>query len=452
MAWGTRFFARPLRLSCGRHLICLPAHVQVVKQHKPFVEVSTHLGETLRWKGTVAYDSGDDDRSVSTLLTDICSLGRMDASRQTDGAWEVLETRALNIYPTLRGSELPKLLYSFTLARRRPKKLLARLTEEIPERLPQLDTAALCVCLHAYAQMRSRESRLFTTATRHILNSNEPLALPHLSSLLYSHARVLVSHPALLKIARNRLSRNVKEFGAEDLATSLQALATLGVRDPKMAVSCATAAYTHIREDTSHLPKFSLYSDLLTALVRLEAPCEKLQRVIADLCTDHSSSLAEMPLESLMKLLQGLGSLESTEAARLVIIDIVGRRLDELTGPKLLMQAFEQFADLYPSIDQARMADLCAQVTSQIINLGVKDLSVLARACQRSGVRDVALLEALARQALRKGPGAMQRTPEPYQKLLDALESLGFAHSAVKDLREALMTAQASGGSAQRTS
>ncbi|CAE7828000.1 amtB [Symbiodinium sp. CCMP2592] len=156
-------------------------------------------------------------------------------------AWLDFEERALQRCGAWRGPEVVQVLHACAVAQRRPKRLLAKLSKDIPDKLPQFDASALCICLHTFAQLRSRDASLFSVVTRRLLQPDhrEELGPSHLSSLLYSHARILAFDKGLVRLAQKSLADDHRAFELEDLATVLQAFATLRAEDVRLSGSSA---------------------------------------------------------------------------------------------------------------------------------------------------------------------------------------------------------------------
>ncbi|CAJ1361524.1 unnamed protein product, partial [Effrenium voratum] len=114
------------------------------------------------------------------------------------------------------------------------------------------------VCLHTFAQLRSRDTALFKVITRYLLREERApeLTAAHVASLLYSHVRMLHSEKGLLRLAHLRLSEDA--WGVSDLATALQALATL--RADNVRLSTASARVVAREAPQAPLP---LLGDLL---------------------------------------------------------------------------------------------------------------------------------------------------------------------------------------------
>jgi len=78
--------------------------------------------------------------------------------------------------------------------------------------------------------------------------------------------------------------------------------------------------------------------------------------------------------------------------------------------------------------------ELAAVMVPRVVDFSPKDVMAVASACQRLLVRDSSVLEALARQGLRKG---QRLRPRYAAAVLEACEAAGFEHKVVDDLREA---------------
>ncbi|CAE7235780.1 amtB, partial [Symbiodinium sp. KB8] len=156
-------------------------------------------------------------------------------------AWLDFEERALQRCGAWRGPEVVQVLHACAVAQRRPKRLLAKLSKDIPDKMPQFDVSALCICLHTFAQLRSRDASLFSVVTRRLLQPDhrEELGPSHLSSLLYSHARILAFDKGLVRLAQKSLADDRRAFELEDLATVLQAFATLRAEDVRLSGNSA---------------------------------------------------------------------------------------------------------------------------------------------------------------------------------------------------------------------
>eukprot|EP00927_Polykrikos_kofoidii_P043490 TRINITY_DN37561_c0_g1_i1.p1 TRINITY_DN37561_c0_g1~~TRINITY_DN37561_c0_g1_i1.p1 ORF type:complete len:737 (+),score=135.11 TRINITY_DN37561_c0_g1_i1:95-2305(+) len=373
-----------------------------------------------------------------------------------EAAWVALEKRAVNVCATLRSDELMRLLHAFLIAQRRPKLLLARVAEELPERLPQLDVGALCVCLHVYGQLRAREARLFTAVTRRALHADnrEKLRPVHLASLLYSFSRVLLSDPHLMRVARRRLLDEADRFSPDDMATTLQALVTARKCDDEMAASCAEVAAKQVRAVGSSLQSLC---DTLSSLARLGAPCSDLQRELAERGTRSESAddLARLPAESLVKLLYGLGEEDDFSSAppvihemRRLVVDALGVRVDELDTPRLLTLALEAIARAYIRDDQLSPSAmwhgatpvklLGERITASIAEFSLKNVVLTATACQRLMVRDAALFEGIVRQGIRKGQSVFHYKTHYGEAIFEACRAVRFRHPVVDDLLQAL--------------
>ncbi|CAE7267499.1 amtB, partial [Symbiodinium pilosum] len=132
-------------------------------------------------------------------------------------AWLDFEEKALQRCGAWRGTEMVQVLHACAMAQRRPKRLLAKLAKDIPDKLPQFDASALCVCLHTFAQLRSRDASLFSVVTRRLLHPDrkDELTPSHLSSLLYSHARVLQYDKGLVRLTQRSLADDQSPFELE---------------------------------------------------------------------------------------------------------------------------------------------------------------------------------------------------------------------------------------------
>lgn len=356
-------------------------------------------------------------------------------------AWEALETRALRGSGALRGSEIVRLLHACTVARRRPKRLLQQLAEEIPGKLSQFDAGGLCVCLHAYAQMRERQAALFASATRRLLTLEMELQPAHLASLLYSHARVAVADRALLgkliKTAQRRLIDEVDGLSADDLATTLQAFATLRAEHSTAAGMLARKAVDLL---DSGAPLAALCA-ALNGFTRLGAPCDDFRRALASCCGKRTEALSGLPARELVMLLHGLGGDSWAMEACNAVAQLLGKEgnlhnLGETGGPKALVQAMDAFARA--AHVGPPLPTLTAEVTARMVDFSVVDVATVAAACQRLQAVDEGLLEAAARQALRKG---WRCRPRHAQAVLDACAAAGFEHAVLDELRAGIAAA-----------
>lgn len=379
-------------------------------------------------KATTA-SGGQGSTGPSSLAEVALRLSRMPSP--PEGAWEAFETRAVDACSALRSDEIVPLLHACTIARRSPRRLLARLAKEIPEKLPQFDPGGLCICLHSYAQLRVREAGLFTATTRWLLRSDGQVEIQphHLTSLLYSHARVLLADRGLVRTAqRTVMERNI-ELSVEDLATTLKAFASLRTNDMPTLAACVSTAVRHVEEGP--LPALC---DVLATLVRLSVPCGALQRGLVQRCVEQSSSLKALTAADLVQLLHGLGGVE--DAAKLCGVAaellISGGLLKGLAGPRSLVQAVKALArsrDLQPGLLEV----LQAQLIAHMVDFGAKDVATVAVACQRLKIRDGGVLEALCRQGLRQG---FRFKTHHAKAVLDACAAANFEHGVVGDVRD----------------
>ncbi|CAK9090576.1 Ammonium transporter 2 [Durusdinium trenchii] len=119
------------------------------------------------------------------------------------------------------------------------------------------------ICLHSFAQLRSRPPSLFQVVTRQLLRQRD-LEASHLSSLLYSHVRVLYFDPGLARLVATRIA--AEEWRLEDLATSLQALATFGGSLPSLGVELrlSSTSARRVANEMDQMP-LPLLGDLLEA-------------------------------------------------------------------------------------------------------------------------------------------------------------------------------------------
>eukprot|EP00929_Paragymnodinium_shiwhaense_P102142 TRINITY_DN65328_c0_g1_i1.p1 TRINITY_DN65328_c0_g1~~TRINITY_DN65328_c0_g1_i1.p1 ORF type:complete len:661 (+),score=161.88 TRINITY_DN65328_c0_g1_i1:119-2101(+) len=398
---------------------------------------------------TLALKSTETPATARTQAGDPDTAAKLDALAATgeDAAWEGLEARILDVHRSMPAAELVKILHGFTFARRRPKRLLSALAEELPERLPQLDAASLCICLHAYAQLRRKEPRLFTAVVRRLLQKPQRVTLEasHLASLLYSHARVLLSDNGLVRVARSRLLKEPTTFSAGDLATSLMALSTFETGDPVLIAQCVLSLRDKLQGAEASLEDLS---DALHSLVKLGGNCQELQRLIAERCLADRPGMQELPAATLVKLLHALGEELQTATLRRELALLLVERLDELDSPKLLTQTMEAFSrgggpHLHSDGQSAAALEaLLHRMTLHMVGFSLKDVAATALACERLGVTDKGLLEALVRQAMRKGEATLQYRPQQGEAVLAACAAADFRHGVVEDLQEAVDTAR----------
>jgi len=352
------------------------------------------------------------------------------------GAWEAFEARALQSCGALRSGEIVQLLHACTVAKRRPRQLLLRLAQEIPDRLPQFSTGGLCVCLHSYAQVRVRDGKLFAAVVRRLLAEERRRALepPHLASLLYSHARCLLNDRGLLAAAGARLAKGADTVAMEDLATMLQAFATFRSSDTAAVAACASAAAWRV--DHHPLPALC---DVLRALATVGVPCGALQRGLVRRVEERPAVLKGLAATELLHLVHGLAGVEGAEATCDAAMAQLEGCLDQLDGHWALglVQAMEALARCRAAaVGRPRLIEaLCERLVARLVDLSAKQVASAAGACQRLRVRDGALLEGLARQGQRKGSWFL---PKHAEAVLKACDAAGFEHSVVDELRESL--------------
>ncbi|CAE8695463.1 unnamed protein product, partial [Polarella glacialis] len=388
------------------------------------------------------------DRSSSTSMGPLSlaqeawalTTGAGDERRNLDAEWEVFEARAVLRCSSLRGEEIVRLLHACTSAKRRPKRLLAKLAQEIPDKMPQFDAAGLCICLHAFAQMRSREDKLFAAVTRRLLQPSlrADLQAAHLTSLLYSHARALMSDKGLIRVASARLAQEADSLPTEDLATSLQAFATLRVQDVSFAASCSSAVARSVGSAS-----LSALCDAMGALARLSVPSGSLQRGLAKrIRQERPQDLDALSAAEVSRLLFGIGGSDGSDEACRLLASRLERRIGELDGPRALVQAVEALAKSLCHDEQqggGAPKALSNKLVAHMVDFSVKDVAATAVACQRLMVQDGAVLESLARQGLRKG---WRFKPQYAQAVLRACRDAGFRHPAVQELWEGVQKAR----------
>eukprot|EP00747_Dinoflagellata_sp_TGD_P223981 gnl/TRDRNA2_/TRDRNA2_95987_c1_seq1.p1 gnl/TRDRNA2_/TRDRNA2_95987_c1~~gnl/TRDRNA2_/TRDRNA2_95987_c1_seq1.p1 ORF type:complete len:385 (-),score=74.67 gnl/TRDRNA2_/TRDRNA2_95987_c1_seq1:38-1141(-) len=239
----------------------------------------------------------------------------------------------------------------------------------------------------------------------------------------------MLSNRSLLTTVQRRLTGEASSFNIDDLATALQACATLRQRDEAMASACARAAAGSAAQGS--LPSLC---DILYALARLETECPVLQRLAISRCNTCPQDVEALAAAELVRLLSGLGSAEgrAATAAREVISRLLDGRLEELSGPKALVQLLEAFArcgHLAPALPTA----LGRQVAEQMVGFSAKDVTATAVACQRLRLGNASILEALARQAHVKG---RQMRPHQVGAVLAACHSGRFEHAVLQELKE----------------
>ncbi|CAJ1408561.1 unnamed protein product [Effrenium voratum] len=350
-----------------------------------------------------------------------------------DEAWARFEQQAVAGCGAWQGREIVQVLHACARAGRRPRRLLEQLGKDIPEKLPQLETSALCVCLHTFAQLRSRDTALFKVITRYLLREERApeLTAAHVASLLYSHVRMLHSEKGLLRLAHLRLSEDA--WGVSDLATALQALATL--RADNVRLSTASARVVAREAPQAPLP---LLGDLLEASLRLSIPCRVLQQGLMTRCQERPEELADLPVEVLVKLLSCLGGVESADDACQVLVAQLSGRVPELDHPRRLVQAMDALAKVQV-FQEDLLKSIGRQIAIHMVDFSPKDVASCASACQRLLVQDGAVLEAMARQGLRSG----RRFKLPYvQAVVRACRTAGFEHPVVVELLEGMQQQQ----------
>ncbi|CAK9007355.1 unnamed protein product [Durusdinium trenchii] len=346
---------------------------------------------------------------VADLVASVASLG-------DDEAWAGFEQRALSSCAQWRGEEMVKVLHACTQAQRKPRHLLHRLAKEILEKLPQLDSVELCICLHSFAQLRSRPPSLFQVVTRQLLRQRD-LEASHLSSLLYSHVRVLYFDPGLARLVATRIA--AEEWRLEDLATSLQALATFGGSLPSLGVELrlSSTSARRVANEMDQMP-LPLLGDLLEAFLRLGMPCRTLQEGLAARCLQPE--LAGLTSDVLLKLL-GCVPLEARAACEALGAELAGH-IEELDHPRRLVQ-------------EKLLKPLGSQIIYFMVDFSSKDVARTAMACQKLMVQDGAVLEALVRQGVRRG--FRLKAPQ-IEAVVAACHAAGFEHPMLVELLEGL--------------
>ncbi|CAE7028109.1 unnamed protein product [Symbiodinium natans] len=212
------------------------------------------------------------ERADVNLPARAWALATQEAREEGDEqAWLDFEDRALERCGHWRGPEMVQVLHACAVAQRRPKRLLAKLAKDIPDKLPQFDASALCVCLHTFAQLRSRDASLFSVVTRRLLHPDrkEELSPSHVSSLLYSHARILQFDKELVRLAKKSLADERFAFEMEDMATVLQAFATLRAEDLRLSGRSAR----RVAEAAPAAP-LPLLADLLEESEKVPGKCK----------------------------------------------------------------------------------------------------------------------------------------------------------------------------------
>lgn len=140
-----------------------------------------------------------------------------------------------------------------------------------------------------------------------------------------------------------------------------------------------------------------------------------------------------------MQLLYGFGSKKWAAKACQVTVNGIGNRLEELNGPKQLVHALEAFARA--TQPGTTLQELSTRVVGQVVDFSVKDVAAAAIACRLLGSGcNPALLEALARQSIRKGWRFRARHA---QAIFDACKAVGFHHPAIEELRSSVASREA---------
>lgn len=426
-AWPKHLGATAARLQICSAVPALAAAIIPVRRHSSRAFSSARFDTNAAGLNTAGQDLA---RAVWRLAHE---------SQPPAGAWEALDARAAvpGTCTSLRGHEIVCILHACNIARRHPKLLLARLAEQIPDSLPQISVGGLCICIHTYAQVRSRDKGLFAVVTRHVLHESRTYDLEpvHLVSLLYSHARALFSDRALFDTASQRLAKEASRLSVDDIATALQVFATMRVEDADALQACAHAAAHQVGQG-------SLVSivDAVFSLSRLDAQAAALQNSLARRCETSQREFKSLTAHELVRVIHGLGAREDTFSTCCAAADLLAPKVACLEGPKQFVQAMDALAharmreDTGPCVPRVR-----DELLGRLPDLSLKDVIVVAKACQPLQLYDGAVLEGLVRQAIRKR--ATQRFKKEHRQarraVLDLCAAGGFEHTLLEELKDA---------------
>ncbi|CAL1125680.1 unnamed protein product [Cladocopium goreaui] len=342
-----------------------------------------------------------------------------------DQAWAEFEKQSLAQCSQWHGGDLVKVLHACAIAQRRPHHLLAKLAKEIPDKLPQFDVSSLCICLHSFAQLRSKQTALLKVISRRLLHPDivPDLSAQHLSSLLYSHVRVLYFDAGLTRLASARIASEA--WPMEDLATALQAFATFRMEQVRLSTTSARQL-----AEAAPMLTVPLLGDLLEAMLRLSMPCRTLQLGLAARCSEPAE-LEGLSVDVLLKLLSCLG--DARDAHRAIAEKLFGQ-VDELDHPRRLVQAIDGLAKARLS-EAELLKPLGLKIVYHMVDFSPKDVAKTASACQQLMLNDGAVLEALVRQGLRR---AQRLTLPQAEAVVAACRAAEFEHPVLVEFLEGM--------------